>query len=59
MNRISKMLLLLILVILPVVLFILDNKQVWSENENAKDFIPAKDPSKSAEPVYSAWVEYR
>lgn len=53
MNRISKMLLLLVLVILPVVLFVLDNRQVLAEN--AKDVIPAKEPARSATPVYSVF----
>ncbi len=53
MNRISKMLLLLVLVILPVVLFVLDNRQVLAEN--AKDVIPVKEPARSSTPVYSVF----
>ncbi|WP_162817879.1 hypothetical protein U0035_22445 [Niabella yanshanensis] len=53
MNRISKMLLLLLLVILPVVLFVLDNRQVLAEN--AKDALPVKEPARSAGPVFSVF----
>jgi len=53
MNRISKMLLLLVLVILPVVLFVLDNRQVLSDN--AKDDMPVKEPARSASPIYSVF----
>lgn len=47
------MLFLLILVILPVVLFVLDNKRVLAEN--AKDVIPVKEPARSSSPVYSVF----
>lgn len=53
MNRISKMLLLLVLVILPVVLFVLDNRQALAEN--AKDAVPVKEPARSASPIYSVF----
>lgn len=53
MNRISKMLLLLVLVVLPVILFVLDNRQVLAEN--SKDVMPVKQPEKSAGAVYSVF----
>lgn len=53
MNRISKMLFLLILVVLPVILFVLDNRKVLAEN--AKDLIPVKEPARSPNPVYSVF----
>lgn len=47
------MLFLLVLVILPVVLFVLDNRQVLAEN--AKDDMPVKEPARSSTPVYSVF----
>jgi hypothetical protein len=48
------MLLLLILVVLPVVLFVLDNRQVLAEN--AKDVVPVKESVKSTSPIYSVFT---
>lgn len=47
------MLLLLVLVVLPVILFVLDNRQVLAEN--SKDVMPVKQPEKSAGAVYSVF----
>lgn len=49
------MLLLLLLVVLPVVLFVIDNRQMLADN--GKDEVPAREPAKATTPIYSVFNE--